>query len=804
MNAVQTPHVDFRIGDWLVQPALCRMTSHGRTVQVRPKVMDLLAYLARRPGEVVPKDTLLDAVWGSQAISESALTRTVTELRQALGDDVEEPHILETIPKRGYRLIAPVTIPAPGSTAEPPAEKKSPRRVPAIGRVAGATIAVLALGAILWHTGAGSAARRLVAARPSPPRFAARDYVLVAAFENRTGESAFDDVLEQALTRELVGSGFVNVVPRPRVEDTLALMKRPADQRLDATLAREVALRDGGVRAVLMGKIVKLGAEYALTTEIVNPADGTILADVTDDVSSSGDLPGRVRAQALRVREALGEALPSIERSRVALEKVTTPSLPALQLYSKAAALLEGDVWRGSPDAMGRYGTAEALLRKATDADPTFASAWFLLAFAICQQNRPDAECKPPVERAMALSPNAAPAERYLIEGYTHQQRYTGASPDLTELAEAARAFEALLQLVPDHYWGLLELANTYRRLGRRDDADRVRLGAYRVRPRSTRFAVDAAQIYAGRGDLVSARAILAQVRPVEEHPEDRAVDAPDAIGWARLWETHEAWLQKDVKRALDAARAAEEKWRDRPHPLWLVQLRAVYSGLGSYGDALRIVERMAGAGPPVPADQREWYLALTAVERGRLDDLRQQLQPERRNFDLLTKRLGMMVIVGWFRDAEWVIRERERRGMPRRTWDARADQDGQLLAAQGRYAEAIALMEPLQQLGDRNRSYVDDALAVSRRGVGDLAGAIRGLERATDKRAEAVTLQDGWYVSAWLKCRMRLAEFYREAGRHEDADRVCAEIRTLLAAADADHPLWPRLAKVDRSTSGH
>jgi hypothetical protein len=69
--------------------------------------------------------------------------------------------------------------------------------------------------------------------------------------------------------------------------------------------------------------------------------------------------------------------------------------------------------------------------------------------------------------------------------------------------------------------------------------------------------------------------------------------------------------------------------------------------------------------------------------------------------------------------------------------------------------------------------------------------------------RAQAVTAQDGWYVSAWLKLRMRLAELYRETGRHADADRVCAELRALLAVADADHPLWPRLAKVDRSATG-
>src|SRR6476660_5039124 len=103
---------DFYLGDSLIQPALCRLTVQGRTFQVRARVMDLLAYLARHPGEVISKDKLLDDVWGSQAISESALTRTVTELRQALGDDAEQPRLLETIPKRGYRLIGPVA-PAP-------------------------------------------------------------------------------------------------------------------------------------------------------------------------------------------------------------------------------------------------------------------------------------------------------------------------------------------------------------------------------------------------------------------------------------------------------------------------------------------------------------------------------------------------------------------------------------------------------------------------------------------------------------------------------------------------------------------
>jgi Tol biopolymer transport system component/DNA-binding winged helix-turn-helix (wHTH) protein len=99
---------DFYLGAWLVQPSLGRVSLDGRTVQVRPKVMDLLVYLAGSPGIVISKETLLNEVWHTEAISESALTRTITELRNAVADDADQPRFLETIPKRGYRLIASV------------------------------------------------------------------------------------------------------------------------------------------------------------------------------------------------------------------------------------------------------------------------------------------------------------------------------------------------------------------------------------------------------------------------------------------------------------------------------------------------------------------------------------------------------------------------------------------------------------------------------------------------------------------------------------------------------------------------
>jgi TolB-like protein/Flp pilus assembly protein TadD len=98
----------FRVGEWTVHPDTCRLTRTGDDRFVRPKLIDLLLALARHPGEVLTKDRILDEVWHTQFVSESALTRNMTELRQLLDDRVRPPRYIETIPKRGYRLVADV------------------------------------------------------------------------------------------------------------------------------------------------------------------------------------------------------------------------------------------------------------------------------------------------------------------------------------------------------------------------------------------------------------------------------------------------------------------------------------------------------------------------------------------------------------------------------------------------------------------------------------------------------------------------------------------------------------------------
>jgi DNA-binding winged helix-turn-helix (wHTH) protein len=110
----------FRIADaYDIEPSLNRVTGPNGTTRLEPKVMQVLVCLAGRAGQMVPKDRLLHAAWPDTAVGDDVLTRAISELRRLFDDDSKQPRIIETIPKAGYRLIAPIREPQP---AEPMAD----------------------------------------------------------------------------------------------------------------------------------------------------------------------------------------------------------------------------------------------------------------------------------------------------------------------------------------------------------------------------------------------------------------------------------------------------------------------------------------------------------------------------------------------------------------------------------------------------------------------------------------------------------------------------------------------------------
>jgi Tol biopolymer transport system component/DNA-binding winged helix-turn-helix (wHTH) protein len=121
----------FRLGDWLVQPDLNRVTGPAGEVRLEPRVMLVLVRLASVPGQVVTRDDLLEEVWEGTFVGEESLTRAISDLRRTFGDDARRPAYIETIRQRGYRLIAAVA-PAVADAASPaPAPEPIPAPVAA-------------------------------------------------------------------------------------------------------------------------------------------------------------------------------------------------------------------------------------------------------------------------------------------------------------------------------------------------------------------------------------------------------------------------------------------------------------------------------------------------------------------------------------------------------------------------------------------------------------------------------------------------------------------------------------------------
>jgi len=107
----------FTLGSWTIYPLEGRLVGEKSEQRIQPKSMDVLLYLAEHAGAVVEREELLRQIWGDRAPSDEPLTRCVGELRRALGDTRAEPDYIQTIPKRGYRLLQ-IVAPLVGDAAE--------------------------------------------------------------------------------------------------------------------------------------------------------------------------------------------------------------------------------------------------------------------------------------------------------------------------------------------------------------------------------------------------------------------------------------------------------------------------------------------------------------------------------------------------------------------------------------------------------------------------------------------------------------------------------------------------------------
>jgi TolB-like protein/DNA-binding winged helix-turn-helix (wHTH) protein len=252
-------HSDFRLGPWLVRPGLNTLSQNGSSTRLEPKVMEVLVCLAASAGEPVSKEVILKTVWPETFVSDDVLTRSISELRRVFEDDPREPRFIQTIPKRGYRLLPTVTA-VNGSCAEVaqalrdferPIQSKPNRRI--TGLVVAGTI--LACGLLL---GLADSTLRNRAFAASQPRIHSLAVLPLKNLSNDPEQRFFASGMTEELITDLSQISALKVISRTS-----------SDVYEDTHKALPEIARELQVDAIIEGSVVRSGNRVRVTAQLL-------------------------------------------------------------------------------------------------------------------------------------------------------------------------------------------------------------------------------------------------------------------------------------------------------------------------------------------------------------------------------------------------------------------------------------------------------------------------------------------------------------------------------------------------------
>jgi eukaryotic-like serine/threonine-protein kinase len=302
--------------------------------------------------------------------------------------------------------------------------------------VAGVVAAVLAIGGYFYF-------------RPST-KLTDKDKVVLADFENKTGDPVFDDTLRTALSVSLEQSPFLNLVSDDKVAETLRLMVRPSGTKLTPPVAREVCQRTGS-KAYITGSIAGMGSHYWIGLKATNCRTGDSLAKQQSEAANKDEVLKALSQASAALRSKLGESLPSVQRFEVPIE-ATTSSLEALKSYSMGVRVAEekGDA-SGIP-----------FLKRTIELDPNFPLAYAVLALEYDNLQQPSFALEN-ATKAYELRDRVSEVEKLHIAAiYFH---ITG------ELDKEAETYEMWLANYPRSIDAHGNLAVNYNLMGQYDKA---------------------------------------------------------------------------------------------------------------------------------------------------------------------------------------------------------------------------------------------------------------------------------------------------------------------------------------------
>ena len=404
-----------RVGVWSVDPTTNQLDHAGTTVRMEPKVMELLVALARRPGQVVSREDLLASVWPGVVVGDDALTQSVIKLRKALGDKSRSPAYIETISKRGYRLIAAVVE---HDRAEEPftgAASASPDTAPLQRRVSQSPIRMVLI-AVVAFAAIAAAAVYFEAGRPAGTATA------VTSDTSTVGDAdkpAFLTVT--VLPFETVGAGAEqDYLARGISTDLMTDLSRLSGLRvLRASIGPHGRPAAPAARYVVSGSVQRDGANLRINVHLIDSRTSEQLWSHRFE-RPYGDLFAIQNEIGSSLTEQLPGTITEAERRRLA--KRYTHSLEAYDYFLRAQALFL--VRRSDENARAR-----SLYAKALELDPKFARAYAGLAmtYAMDYRYRRSAETAAALTRALELVESARMIDPDLPDvhwalGFVHAQ----------------------------------------------------------------------------------------------------------------------------------------------------------------------------------------------------------------------------------------------------------------------------------------------------------------------------------------------------------------------------------------------
>jgi eukaryotic-like serine/threonine-protein kinase len=541
----------FQFGEFQVDALARTLRREMEVITLNYRAFDVLLYFVQNSGKALTRDELLKNVWPDTFVDEHSLEQSISVLRRALDEKPGDNRYIVTLAGRGYQFVAPVQVVTPNGNVVPEVATEdrngtsglifqkqtietsviTQEKEPASSTVFRSRVArMLAAVAVTLAVSVSILGGTWYWRSHRAPKLTEQDTIVVADFENRTGDPVFDDTLKDALAVDLVQSPYLNVIPDQKISEALKLMGRDPGQRITGEVARDLCQRVSG-NALLQGSIANLGKQYVVVLTVTNCATGDALASEEVRAESKEKILPAVDKAASRMRGSLGESAGSIEKYDTPVEQATTPSLAALQAYSAGAK-----VWgiKGNQAAIPFY-------KRALELDPNFAMAYARLGQDYANLGVGDLAAEN-VTKAFNLRDRLSERERFYIDS-----RYYWVVTGQDE--KAVRVLEEWRQVYPREAIPARILASSYKVLGRNGEALREARESVRLEP-----GTDSNYFYLVLDALTLNRLDEAQamLKEWQAHSPDSEMQVMDLYYLAFL-QSNPAGMQKQSARGMGA-----------------------------------------------------------------------------------------------------------------------------------------------------------------------------------------------------------------------------------------------------------